>query len=87
MKYNVVTKLFELKIGDERRTIGGKKSVLKDLRENKLNISEEQWEKILENVAVKQEHLFEAILTTVAFRESVEKLTASVEEHEEEVFL
>ena len=87
LKYNVVTKLFDLKIGEERRTIGGKRSVLKDLREEKLDISDSQWEEILTDISgVKQEHLFEAMLTSVAFRESVEELIASVEEHEEQVF-
>ena len=79
LKYNVVTTKFKLKIGEERVVIG--KQIEDICKEKELNVSDEDWEIYKKNVsAVEREQMSEALLTSVAFRDSVQELTQIEEE-------
>ena len=80
LKYNVVTTKFKLKIGEERVVIG--KQIEDICKEKELNVSDEDWE-IYQKIdsAVEREQMSEALLTSVAFRDSVQELT-QIEEDE-----
>ena len=79
LKYNVVTTKFKLKIGEERVVIG--KQIEDICKEKELNVSDEDWE-IYQKIdsAVEREQMSEALLTSVAFRDSVQELTKIEEE-------
>ena len=79
LKYNVVTTKFKLKIGEERVVIG--KQIEDICKEKELNVSDEDW-KIYKKIdsAVEREQMSEALLTSIAFRNSVQELTQIEEE-------
>ena len=79
LKYNVVTTKFKLKIGEERVVIG--KQIEDICKEKELNVSDEEWE-IYQKIdsAVEREQMSEALLTSIAFRDSVQELTQIEEE-------
>ena len=79
LKYNVVTTKFKLKIGEERVMIG--KQIEDICKEKELNVSDEDWE-IYQKIdsAVEREQMSEVLLTSIAFRDSVQELTQIEEE-------
>ena len=80
LKYNIVTTKFKLKIGEERVVIG--KQIEDICKEKELNVSDEDWEIYKKKIdsGVEREQMSEALLTSVAFRDSVQELTQIEEE-------
>ena len=79
LKYNVVTTMFKLKVGEERVVIGEQ---IEDIcKENELDISDEIWSNLkYTDSGVEREQMSEALLTSLAFRDSVQELTKIEEE-------
>ena len=79
LKYNVVTTKFKLKVGEERVVIGEQ---IEDIcKEKELDISDEMWSNLkCTDSGVEREQMSEALLTSVAFRDSVQELTKIEEE-------
>ena len=79
LKYNVVTTKFKLKVGEERVVIGEQ---IEDIcKENELDISDEIWSNLkYTDSGVEREQMSEALLTSLAFRDSVQELTKIEEE-------
>ena len=79
LKYNVVTTKFKLKIGEERVVIG--KEIEDICKEKALDVSDDIWGNYNNtDSGVEREQMSEALLTSVAFRDSVQELTKIEEE-------